>query len=166
MGDSRISLVGHQEVLSWLGLRLIYSWVTFCCALCSFSLSPLFHLQCWKVMGGGADPLKQVQQGTPGFHLHLIILTIEAGSDSTPVPDNSISSVEPVASILRELSGVISSVCGALLVLIVSLCFFHQLGASLPFFPAYQPPTSSCLPLRSPLCLFSFLPPAAVDTFL
>ena len=65
--------------------------------------------------GGGVDLLMQVQRGKPGFHLHLINLTIEAGSDSTPVPDNSISLVEPIICTFGEISSVIPSVCRAFL---------------------------------------------------
>ena len=65
--------------------------------------------------GGGADLLLQVQRGTPGCYLHLINLTIKAGSDSTPVPDNSVSLVEPVVCIFSETSPAFLSVCGAFL---------------------------------------------------
>ena len=63
--------------------------------------------------GGRVDLLTQLRQGTPGFHLHLNDLTIEAGSDSTPVPDNSVSSVEPVVCTFSEIPNMIPSVCRA-----------------------------------------------------
>ena len=47
-----------------LGCIRFILWLRFCCAICFFSI-----------------------------HLHLINLTVEAGSDSTPVPDNSVSSL-------------------------------------------------------------------------
>ncbi|XP_030251658.1 uncharacterized protein LOC115568489 isoform X1 [Sparus aurata] len=49
--------------------------------------------QCWRAAGGGADPLSQAQRGTPGSHPHLITSSIRSRPDSTPVPDNSVSSL-------------------------------------------------------------------------
>ena len=56
------------DKLSWLGLpRFIRG-----CMLCaSWPFFPVFLFSEWRAEGGGADPLRQAQQGT-----HMVLISI------------------------------------------------------------------------------------------